>query len=262
MVARPAAGRLDDTRWQQRWEQTHQLYLPGRDAALGAVFDLVEIADADSDRPLHLLDLAGGPGRVAIAAATRFATMRVTLADIDPALLALAGMTIARLGLERRVRTVAVDLTSPAWGDTACGPFDVIVVVMALHWFEPQRIEAIYAKAHQMLRPGGFLVNIDRIPDGGLNELTVNIDRLRQSARAQQVVHGAETWDQWWTAFGGEEQVAAVVATHHRLFAGTYRSAECHPDRPWHLGALRRAGFTAVGEVWREHVDAAIVASR
>lgn len=258
----PAAGHFDDERWQQRWEQTHQLYMPGRDAALGAVLDLVEIADADSDRPLDLLDVAGGPGPFAIAAATRFPTVNVTLADIDPALLALAGMTIARLGLERRVHTVTVDLTGPAWGDTARGPFDIIVVVMALHWFEPQRIEAVYEEAFRMLRPGGFLVNIDRIPDGGLNDLTANIDRLRRSDRARQLAHGAETWDQWWTAFGNDDRVADLVATRHQLFTRTHQSAESHPDRPWHVGALRRAGFSAFGEVWRKHVDAAIIARR
>lgn len=261
MVTDPAAAPFDDARWQQRWERTHRLYLPGRDGALNAVFDLVEVVDVKPDRPLHLLDLAGGPGPLAIAAATRFPTMRVTLADIDPALLFLAQTTIERLDLGRRLDTVTVDLTTPAWAASAGGPFDLIVVMMGLHWFEPIRIEVIYREGREMLRPGGLFVNIDRIPDSGLDDLTAGIDRLRQADRAQQVAKGAETWDQWWAAFRSEARVGDLVTAPDRLFAVTH-SAECHPDRRWHLDALRRAGFGEVGEVWRQHADAALVGRR
>lgn len=256
------ADGFDDALWQRRWERTHQLYLPGRDAAVDAVFDLVGLAEIASDRPLRLLDLAGGPGPLAFAAAKRFPTMSVTVADIDPALLALAASTIDRLGLRGSVDTVTVDLASPAWGDQVVGPFDVIVVMMALHWFDSDRIEAIYREALLLLRPGGLLVNIDRIPAGGHGALTAEIDELRRADRAQRVGDGAETWDQWWAAFREQPHVADLAAMRDRLFAATHGSAECHPDRRWHLGAMRRAGFAEVGEVWREHADAAVVATR
>lgn len=118
MVTDPATVPLDDARWQHRWERTHQLYLPGRDAALNAVFELVGVAE------------------------------------------------------------------------------------------------------------------------------------------------GAETWDQWWAAFRNEARVADLVAARDRSFALAHRSAECYPDLRWHLGALRRAGFGEVGEVWREHADAVVVGRR
>lgn len=255
----PPGGEADDARWQQRWERTHELYLPGRDAAMSATLDLLAVA-ADG-RPSRLLDLAGGPGPLAISAATRFPTIRVTLADIDPVLLALAAATIRRLGLDRRVEIVVVDLANPTWVTSAGGPFDAIVVVMALHWFEPHRIREIYEEAGRLLRPGGVFVNVDRIADPGFAEFTADIDAHRTSRRARKVGDGAETWETWWAAMR-EDHVPDLFAARDRLFADRSPSAECHPDLPWHLDALRAAGFSEAGVLWREHADAAVAATR
>ncbi|WP_348776317.1 class I SAM-dependent methyltransferase [Micromonospora sp. WMMD712] len=74
--------------WQESWDRQQEGFMPDREERLAAMLDAVEaVVDTDSPR---LLDLAGGTGTITLRALARFPRARVTLIDLDPALLALA----------------------------------------------------------------------------------------------------------------------------------------------------------------------------
>lgn len=254
-------GPIDAEAWLARWDRAHALYMPGRASMVDAVLEIVTAAAGGGDT-VRVLDLAGGPGSMALAVATRIPQAEVTLLDVDPVLLALASLTVERRALGERIVTVAGDLTSPDWLGVAGGPFDVVVVVMALHWFGPDRLRAIYTEARRALRPGGALVNADRIPDGGLDQLTARIDGDRRARRQRRVEGGVDDWASWWSALGREPSMASLLAVRDAAMASIPRSAEFHPDVAWHLDALHAAGFIEAGVIWRHAADAAVVAVR
>ncbi|MCB9652378.1 MAG: class I SAM-dependent methyltransferase [Deltaproteobacteria bacterium] len=96
----------------------------------------------------HVLDVAGGLGRHALAAARL--GLRATLLDISPAGLARARAAATAEGLP--LETVAADLD--AQDSLPPGPFDAIVVA----WFLLP--EAAWAEVTARLAPGGRLVYV------------------------------------------------------------------------------------------------------
>lgn len=62
----------------------------------------------------HAVDLGAGIGAAGLALASRIEGARVTLVDIDPALVALAEHNATRNGMGARVRAVCLDVTTPA----------------------------------------------------------------------------------------------------------------------------------------------------
>jgi tRNA1(Val) A37 N6-methylase TrmN6 len=69
----------------------------------------------------HVVDLGAGVGGAGLALARRVAGVAVTLLDIDPALVALAGANAARNGLAERVRSTCLDVAAPAAAFAAAG---------------------------------------------------------------------------------------------------------------------------------------------
>lgn len=69
----------------------------------------------------HAVDLGAGIGAAGLALATRIEGVRVTLIDVDPALVALAQDNATRNGLDARVCAVCLDVTAPAETFAAAG---------------------------------------------------------------------------------------------------------------------------------------------
>jgi tRNA1(Val) A37 N6-methylase TrmN6 len=69
----------------------------------------------------HAVDLGAGVGAAGLALARRVDGLRVTLVDIDPALVALAADNAARNGLASRVSAVTLDASAPARAFAAAG---------------------------------------------------------------------------------------------------------------------------------------------
>ena len=99
----------------------------------------------------HLLDLGGGPGRVALTLAQTFPDLRATVLDW-PATAEVAREHIAEAGLADRVVALGGDIT-------VCDPgqgYDVIWCSSVLHFVaEP---EAVLRRVYQALAPGGVLI--------------------------------------------------------------------------------------------------------
>ena len=108
-------------------------------------------------RPLRgdVLELGAGGGAMAKEAMRRFPAARLTLTDVDPAMLAALSR---RLGGVQRAALVTADATGLPFAD---GSFDVVTSYLMLH--HVMDWEAAVAEAGRVLRPGGLLVGYDLV---------------------------------------------------------------------------------------------------
>jgi len=98
-----------------------------------------------------LLDLATGPGRIALDLARSFD--RVVAVDIEPEMIAVAAREAERRGIDNVAWHVgrAEDFEAPA------GSFDLVTIGEAFHRLEPR---IVAANALRWLRPGGCLATL------------------------------------------------------------------------------------------------------
>lgn len=69
----------------------------------------------------HAVEFGAGVGAAGLALASRVAGLRLTLAEVDPSLVALARANIDRNGLGHTARALALDVTAPARSFAAKG---------------------------------------------------------------------------------------------------------------------------------------------
>ncbi|CCH18940.1 Methyltransferase type 12 [Micromonospora lupini str. Lupac 08] len=247
---------LDPSAWQESWDRQQEAYLPDREHRLATMLDAV---DAVLDgRPPRLLDLAGGTGTISLRTLARFPDAEVTLVDLDPALLAIAGASLAG-----RATIVTADLATAGWRSALPhSEYDAVLTATALHWLPADRLRALYAELRDVLRPGGIFVNADHMPDDTLPELTKRLlDRSRDRRNARYAAGAVLSWSDWWERAAADPTLAPLVAQRHAIYP-TGHSPEWNPPVSWHLAALTEAGFGEVGTVWRGGPDAAVAAVR
>lgn len=107
------------------------------------------LSEAGVPADARLLDLACGPGRVALAIASRFA--EIWALDLEPEMVEAGRREAARLGITNVQWRVgrAEDFEAPA------GAFDLITVGEAFHRLDRPRVAAM---AYTWLKPGGAFV--------------------------------------------------------------------------------------------------------
>ena len=120
---------------------------------------------AGSPGAIRLLDVGGGSGAFSIALCRRFPTLRATILDF-PAVVEVARAYRDEAAMQDRIDLVGGDAVGTPW------PSGQHVVLMsyllsALGDEEPgSEVEAVLAKAHDCLEPGGLLVVHDFMLDG------------------------------------------------------------------------------------------------
>jgi SAM-dependent methyltransferase len=181
-----------------------------------------------------------------------------TLVDIDPVLLA-----IARAGLDERSSVVGADLRHPQWVQALPRPgLDAVLSATALHWLEEERLRALYREVHDLLVPGGIFINADHMPAG---ELPSTMEQLQARARARRqaafAAGAAISWSGWWEYVARDPVLGPRFVEREAVFGGLH-PVEFLPPVSWHLQALREAGFSEVGTIWRGGDDAAALARR
>jgi trans-aconitate methyltransferase len=241
--------------WQESWDRQQEAYLPDREHRIAAMLDAVE-AVAPDGRP-RLLDLAGGTGTIALRTLARFPRAHVTVVDQDPVLLALAGAA-----LDGRARIISADLGRPAWTDELPHrDYDAVLTATALHWLAPERLGVLYREIRGVLRAGGLFANADHMPDEGLPELTKRLLGRADTRREARYATGAAlSWRDWWTRVAADPRLAPLYAEREKIYPTAHGSAEWTPPAGWHLAALRAAGFTETGLLWRGGADATVAA--
>lgn len=109
----------------------------------------------------RVLDAFAGTGRVGLRAAELGA--RVTLADVSPAMLAVASRRAQEKGL--RADTIVTDLTTDP--PAIEGPFDAITVMWGLRYLADPAVTL--NRLRTLIVPGGRIVVVDFVePTGGL----------------------------------------------------------------------------------------------
>ncbi|MEV6494963.1 methyltransferase domain-containing protein [Actinoplanes sp. NPDC051633] len=244
--------------WQASWDRQQEEYLPDREQRFAAMLDAV--ATVTDGRPPRLLDLAGGTGTISLRTLARWPDATATVLDQDPVLL-----TIARSTLRDRATVIAADLNDPAWTTSLPrGDYDAVLTATALHWLPEQRLTTLFEEILGVLRPGGVFINADQMPDDAIPELSKRL-LAREDARreARQSAGTALSWQGWWDRVRETEAFRTQIAERDLIYPpGRTTHTEWLPPASWHVEALRAAGFTEAGTLWRGGVDAAVVGVR
>ncbi|MEV7628492.1 class I SAM-dependent methyltransferase [Actinoplanes sp. NPDC089786] len=244
--------------WQESWDRQQEGYLPDREERFAAMLNAVDAATDGA--PPRLLDLAGGTGTITLRTLARFPGATATVVDQDPVLLALA-----RASLGDRAAVLAADLNDPSWAEALPHrEHDAILTATAMHWLPEQRLTALYTEIRTLLRPGGIFVNADQMPDDGLPTFGKHLlDREDANRDARYAAGAALSWSDWWSRVRADDSFADLIAERDRIYPpGRTAHTEWLPPVSWHLDALRNAGFTEVGILWRGGPDAAVLGVR
>jgi trans-aconitate methyltransferase len=246
--------------WQESWDHQQEAYLPDREHRFAAMLDAVDAATGGAAP--RLLDLAGGTGTITLRTLARFPGAEATVLDQDPVLLAIAAAS-----LRERASVVSADLNRPAWRSALpVRDFDAVLTATALHWLAADRVTELYAEIRGVLRPGGVFVNADQMPDDRLPEFGKKLQAREDARRDARYAAGAVlSWRDWWQHVTTEEFFRPVLAERESVYpadSAINHSAEWLPPVSWHVEALRAAGFSEAGVLWRGGVDAAVIGVR
>jgi SAM-dependent methyltransferase len=249
-------GDLNAGAWQESWDRQQEAFMPDREARFAAMLDTVE-AVVDQGPP-RILDLAGGTGSISLRALRRFPGATTALLDVDPVLLA-----IGRASLPAGADVVRADLRHPQWATALPRlDYDAVLTATALHWLAPERLADLFAEIRQVLRPGGVFLNADHMPDDGLPDLTERLaERARGRREARYEAGVVLSWDAWWEHVRRDPALKPLEEERRTVFADGH-PREWQPPVSWHVEALRAAGYSQVGLVWRGGRDAAVAAVR
>lgn len=247
---------LDARAWQESWDRQQAAYLPDREHRFAALLDAAEAVAGD--RAPRLLDLAGGTGSISLRALARRADAEVTVLDLDPVLL-----TLAEAATAGRATVVSADLNRPDWVSALPHrEYDAVLTATALHWLDGPRLAELYREIRDVLRPGGVFANADHMPDDTLPTLTERLGaRARERRHARHRAGAALSWADWWAQAAADPALGPLVEKRRQIYP-TGHSPEWNPPAAWHLDALRAAGFTEAGVLWRGGADAAVAALR
>lgn len=212
-------------------------YSPQREARFGVMVDLVLAATSAAP---SVLDVACGPGSLAVRLVRRSPDARVVAADVDPTMLAIA-RGVAAEG-EGRLTVVELDVVGDEWHAVlGPAPFDAVVMASATHYLDHQQLRHVYRQARDVLAPGGMLVNGDEMAwPAGQTWCTELATRLRGGRD-----EAAPEWDEWWA----------------QREARPARNGQQTLTVDDHLHALRSAGFHECGVVW-QHLDGHVLVAR
>lgn len=157
-------GGLDTTHMAKLWAYAGDPGASDLDArAVGDYSELMAVSQAMVAEQIltsfalrgfrSLLDIGGGAGAFAIAAARRWPRLDVSIVDL-PQVAAIARERIVAAGLDERIDVFGADATTDFLPDG----FDVVSLVRILHDHGDERALELLRAAHRALRPGGTLL--------------------------------------------------------------------------------------------------------
>jgi tRNA (cmo5U34)-methyltransferase len=192
----------------------------------------VEVLRALAPVDAHVLDLGGGTGALSAAVLDGLPSVRVTLLDVDPDMLAEARRRLDRFADRVTFQEASFHAPLPA--------ADAVIASLALHHVHDLEAKTeLYRRIRDAIRPGGVLLNLDAAVSEGstLNQLV--FDRMAERM--------------------GDHGITDAEARRH--FAAWAKEDRYFPLDA-ELGALRAAGFDEVECVWRRALSAITCALR
>jgi hypothetical protein len=109
----------------------------------------------------HLVDVAGGPGTLSVLLCKRTPGLRATVLEL-PGVAAVGRELVAQQGLADRVVHRDNDLFA---GDDLGDGYDAALVSGVLHREPPEACQALLARVHRALEPGGVVHIVDVMRD-------------------------------------------------------------------------------------------------
>ncbi len=178
---------------------------------------MVEAAPLDG--VTHLLDVGGGDGTNAIALATRFPPLRVTVFDA-PSVCAMAARQIAARGLQDRIDTCPGNLfTSPFPSGV-----DAILYAHMFTIYSPERNRQILRKTFEALPPGGRALIFGMMgndEDTGPIGTALGSPYFLTIATGEGMLYSWPDYQDWFAGAGFREvrRVSGLPLDHHLLVA-------------------------------------------
>lgn len=241
--------------WLQRWNDQQAGYLPDREQQFQLMLEIVERLVGTPDR---FVDLACGPGSIAARATKRFPSTEIIGVDLDPFLLELARQTTA----SDKVHFAEANLRTPGW-DAVLGDeqLDAVCSATALHWLDPNDLDAVAQTLARRIRPGGVFLNADtlRLGPDEVPRLDALAVALRDGIWADSHAAGVEDWKTWWDSAAAEPAFADLLAERETRFADRWKGRDITLTDT--IQSFRKAGFTEVavlGQVADKHLFTAI----
>jgi SAM-dependent methyltransferase len=203
-------------------------FIPDYEAMLDAAADALGALDRASP---HLVDLGTGTGALAARCLRRLPSATITLVDVDPDILAMAG---ARVGGEAsRVARVVGSFT-----DVALPPCDAFVGSLAFHHVRTvEEKRRFYGRCHGALRPGGMLVSADCCPPA-------------------DALLAAQAYAAWRAHMSG-----TYAANEADGYLAAWAAEDVYFPLPAEVSMMQDVGFST-DVVWRRGMFAVIVARR
>lgn len=231
------------------WDKQQAAYVAAREIRFAALIDAIELA---TPTPKTVVDLACGPGSLATRVLDRFESVHVIAVDYDPMLLELGRRTSADYG--DRLTFIDADLTAANWVQQVIQQgghqADAMVSSTALHWLRPGQLVQVYEQSHDILRPGGVLLNADHLRFDQRNPCIARWSAQHDSQTQQRSFdQGAMSWDAWWAELDSQPGMQPLRAERTRRYAG--RDAMPPTAVDFHHAALSQAGFIETGTVWQ-----------
>jgi tRNA (cmo5U34)-methyltransferase len=147
--------------------------VPSFDLFYGTAVDVLSLREGPIRR---VLDLGAGTGLMGAAVMARHPQVELVLVDGAEEMLEQARERLPA----RAITTVVADMRERL----PDGPFDAVVSALAIHHLEDPDKRGLFARVHEVLRPGGAFVNAEHVtgPSGWLEG--VYREMWREACRA------------------------------------------------------------------------------
>lgn len=169
------------TKDAQDYDQSRRGLIPCFEDFYGAA---IQALPFDREDPVHFLDLGAGTGLLSEMVLESFPQSTVTLIDASDAMLGRARERL--VNHDGRTRFVTADYRA----FEADSPFDAIVSALSIHHFAGRAKARLFARAWNLLRPGGMFVNADQVC--GADGETENAYRRHWFGSVRERVSGEE----------------------------------------------------------------------
>jgi len=145
--------------YDQEWVDKDSRRAAEREAQFNAALSWLSVFVSGQAR---VMDLGCGPGTLAEKLLAAFPEMQVICSDGSDEMLKLARQRLASYG--ERVSFAQADFGADQWAVNLPRQLDAVVSARAIHNLRKLKLIApVYAQIHELLRPGGVFINIERI---------------------------------------------------------------------------------------------------
>lgn len=139
----------------EQWDRDHLAGNPTRAEHLELLVDWLDQLQVG-----EVLDVGCGSGIVAEMVLERLPASSLAGLDASPAMLSLGRRRLERFGVRARLEEIDLAGTAlPDWHEA----FDAAIAVQALHHLEAERLRLLLRWLQGALKPGGWLLIVDRI---------------------------------------------------------------------------------------------------